>query len=173
MRYTRAQMQLNETILVMFVVVLMLIIGMIGYYRYSAQSLKNAGDDLVEEEVSVLLASVTEMPEISCSNDECLDMAKIAAFSKVSREEIQHYKGVFGSKRILVEALYPEASDQSECNMQKYNQVNYPENCRYWVVFDNKKSSFDSKIIVSSPISIYYPEMNRFAIGKIILEVYR
>lgn len=173
-KYTRkGQVQFNETILVLFVVVILLVLGMFFYYKYSIQSLKTASEDLSEEQASVLLAAITSMPEIRCSDEECIDMAKVMAFNRVGREAFSDYARVFGSKRITIEMLYPEPTTIGECTLQKYNSLEYPDNCNYWTIFDNKKSDFENKMIISTPISIYFHEIDEFRIGKIILEVYK
>ena len=172
-KHAKGQVQMNETMLVLFIIVLIIIVGMIVYYRFSIERLKGISEELSEQEASVLLASISRLKEIGCSNEECIDTSKLIPFYRISSENREFYRGILGYKRIIVEQLYPVISSNEECTASKYNQVDYPNNCGYWVVYDEKPIKINKAIKISTPISLYFPEDDKYGIGRLEIEVYR
>lgn len=168
----RGQIQLNETILVLFVIVIIILIGVFIFYRYSVASIESAAETLSEQEVSVLLTSIPSISEISCNEKKCLDTAKFIPFKNLANKKKVYYYRNFGSKRITVEQIYPDVGNNFECTYNKYREVNYPDNCKYWVLYENKPANYKKNFKVSTVVSLYFPEINEYRIGRISIEVY-
>ena len=125
------------------------------------------GVKLSEEKASIMLVSVTSMPEIKCNNDDCLDTAKLLVFGNSMRDNFEHYKINFGEKRIFVEQIYPENNGSNVCDFRSYNNADYPRNCKKWILYDNARGK---GFLVSTPVLLYYPETDKYGIGKLVVE---
>ena len=105
------------------------------------------------------------MAEFQCSsyNQEkhCIDASKLIAFKEVSND----YFSVFGYKNITISEVYP-FSNEKECG--KGNHLD----CGIYNLYYKKKLSFKNKLIISSPVSLYYPDRDEYRIGKLIVEWY-
>lgn len=170
LKYSRGQIELNETILVMFFVVIIIIIGIILYFKVFQEKITETGERLSEQEASVLLASIASMPEISCSNEDCIDTSKLIPFSNLARTRNDYYKNSLGNKRIQIKSVYPKTENKI-CNNEDYSSFQYPENCGYWILYENNPSR-KSGIKISSPVSLFYPEIDEYRIGILEIEVY-
>lgn len=170
LNYSKGQVELNETLLVLFFIVVIIIIGIIVYFRVFQENVKEKGEELSEQEASVLLASITSMGEISCSNEDCVDTSKLIPFSNTARMNIDYYKNLFGYKKITMHNKYPSTKD-GLCDIRAYNSLEYPENCNYWTIYENNPSG-KKGIKISTPISLYYPEIDEYKIGIMEIEVY-
>lgn len=165
---TKGQVQITETLLVLFAITIIIILGVFLFYRYNIQSLSEKGESLDEQQASVLLARISSMPEFECSLDNCMDASKFLPFENLAR--LRDYSGIFGRKRIVVEQVYPEASADKECTAQIYNQVDYPDNCNRWTLYNN---AGDETYIISTPVALYFPETEEYRLGILKAEVSR
>jgi len=164
LNYTKkAQIQMGETIAVVIIFIIILIFALFLYFQYSYKSLEKKGFEFQETEFSSLLYSLTDSPELSCLKGNCVDITKIIALKQLN------YK--FKNKEIKIEIIYPEPLSNKECTINDYFDSNYPNNCKYWILEPLKKTK--NKIIVNTPISLYYPELDEFKIGLIYLTVYK
>ena len=87
---TKAQIEITETIIVVLIFIILLSIGLFYYYNYYFTSLGKKSLQVSESKATTLTASVTSMPELSCSYEQnCLDLSKLFAFKTIlSRIEI-------------------------------------------------------------------------------------
>ena len=154
-----------ETILVLFVFIVILGLALFYYYDYTIKSIETLGEELTEEQASILLLSIASLPEISCYNDNCIDTSKLLAFQNSQK----NYK-IFSKKTIKIEQLYPEPASAAQCTLQHFQTKEYPNNCKYWLLSESKKLA--SSRLFSIPVSLYYPESNTYSLGKLIIEVY-
>ncbi len=170
--YSKGQVELNETLLVLFFIVVIIIIGVVFYFKVFQEKVKEKGEELSEQEASVLLASITSMGEISCSNEDCVDTSKLVPFGNLARNKIDYYKGLLGNKKITIYNIYPSARE-GLCDNRAYNSIEYPENCNHWVIYENNAYPGRGEgLKISTPISLYYPENNEYKIGRLEIEFY-
>jgi hypothetical protein len=173
-RFTkRGQVQLNETIMVLFVIIIIIFMGVFIFYKYSIASLKETAGTLSEEEQTVLLASFPAMPEVGCAIDSCLDTAKFLPFKVLAKQKELTYAHIFGGATVWVEQVYPKPTVKIECNINHYRDTKYPSNCNHWVLYENKPESFTKEHKLSTIVSLYYPERDVYGIGRLHIEVYR
>lgn len=170
---TKGQIEMSETILVLFVISIILALLILVYYTYTIRGIETTGEELSEQEALVQLASITKYPELRCTSENCIDMLKAISFKQVSLSNKDYYLRTFGKKRITVEQIYPEPKTQDECTTLKFNQFNYPDNCKYWVIYEEIPPSYSSKQKTSIPISIYFPELDQTRLGRLNIEVFR
>ncbi len=160
----KAQIGMMETIFIIIVFLIIILIAIFYYANFRSVSLKDTARDLNTQEQKVLLASIYAIPEIECEKDTCIDASKILALKTLANKN--YYESLFGKKTIKVELLYPK-KQEGECTIEKYKQKEFPDNCNIFTIYDTKKQE---KIIISSPISIYFPSIEQYRIGKIIIE---
>lgn len=175
--YTKkAQMQITETIMVLFVFFILLAIMLFFYYQYSIQNIKNIGEEVTEEKASILLYSVTSTPELRCSSlteeEDCIDTTKLLAFKALVKNNEDHYSAIFGYATITVEQLYPEINSTEECIPSNYQNVLYPDNCKYWEIYSKLPQKYRANPVIYTPISLYFPNTDEYRIGKLTMRVY-
>ena len=84
----KGQMQMNETIIVIFLVSLMLLLGFIFYVKWENANLEKAKFNYEREGFELLIGKIPAMAELQCSSyrqeRECMDISKLIAFKEVS-----------------------------------------------------------------------------------------
>ena len=83
------------------------------------------------------------------------------AFKEVS----QDYFSVFGYSNISVVEIYPLANGK-ECSKSNHSD------CGMYSLYYKKKTSLKSTLVISSPVSLYYPDIDEYKIGKLVIEWY-
>lgn len=169
----KGQVHVSETILVLFVVVIILMMGVTIYFKFSVEKSKTLAEELSEEQATIMLAKAVGLEELSCEGLGCMDTSKFLPFKRVLGEDFGRYKRMFGRKRIVVKELYPvdDSVKEVECDVVKYIQMEYPENCGSWVIYDyNPENEPAAK--VSTIVSLYYPEFDEYRVGRLEIEHY-
>ena len=172
-RSTKGQVQLNETFLVLFVVIILLLLGLFFYSTFLVQSLQDRAATLSERDATVLLARLTQLAELRCSDKPCLDTSKFLPFQTLAQQRRTTYTSLLGNQRIMVEELYPAPTSDAVCTKSLYLQTTYPGSCSRWILYDYKPSTTTSTQKFSTIVSLYYPENNHYTLGRLTLEVYR
>ena len=163
---TKAQLQMIETILVLFIFIIILVFGLYLYYQYSFAGIQEESFKLSELESSILLSSITSLPELSCTNQKnCIDIIKLINFPQIFNQNKPYYLNLFKNKKITIEQIYPE-TQQNLCTFQN----TFPIQCQSLIVYQTAPKQ--NQYSVSIPISIYYPNFNKYTLGRLIIEVY-
>ncbi len=140
---SRAQIQMTETIAVIFIFFILLFFGMIFYYKYVDVSIEAQREENLERRAIDITNKVLFLPEIQCTarwlsaKNYCLDLLKLQAFQKVLSQDEEtknnkapenneaqnnedYYFNIFSFARITVQEIYPDAT-------------------KSWVVYDKPK----------------------------------
>ncbi len=153
------QLEINETILVIFVFTILVFIGMIFFNRYMQASIEKEKQDYERSKTLNLLEAITSMPELKCSSQgverECLDSLNLLVFRKNG----------FGFRKVSIAVVYPEQLNRP-CS-----STTYPA-CNEFLLYDNKPSLIIGEERISSPVSIYYPLEGVHKIGIINITRY-
>tara|TARA_Y100000310_G_scaffold1020_6_gene1473 strand:+ start:288 stop:824 length:537 start_codon:yes stop_codon:yes gene_type:complete len=168
----KGQIQLNETIMVLFVIVIILFVGLFVYYKYSIASIKETAATLSEEETTILLAALLVLPELRCDEGTCLDTAKFLPFKQLTETKQLKYAQFLGSKTITIEQVYPPMTTETICTQNHYQQFTYPNNCKKWILYENKPVKYTNNPTISTIVSLYFPELQEYRIGRMHIEVY-
>src|SRR3989338_5677999 len=87
MFFRKGQLQIQETILVLFIFIVILVLGMVFFYRFSLQGLEENKLDNERLKFNTMLSTVPEMAEITCSiysqEVNCIDVYKLLAFKNI------------------------------------------------------------------------------------------
>lgn len=169
---TKGQVQLNETFLVLFILIILLFLGLFFYSKFMVRSLQEQADTLNEQETTALLARITSLAELRCSDKACLDTSKFLPFQTLAQQRRTTYTVLFGNQKITVEELYPVPASDAVCTKSLYLQTSYPGNCSRWILYEQQLVSLISTQKVSTVVSLYYPEQDLYTLGRLTLEVY-
>ena len=142
----KGQIEMSITVLVLAVFFVLLFIGLIFYFSFSFESFKESQDKILGERYNVYLSYIINLPELKCSymgvEKECLDVSKIRKLND------PYYKRVFsGVTKIYVQDI---------TNNKEY---------------DLYQSGAGVGEVYSTPTSLYYPENNKYTIGKLYLVI--
>ena len=169
----QGQVQLNETFLVLFIIIILLFLGLFLYSKFFFQSLEGRANTLSEQDSTVFLSKVTSLAELRCSDKPCLDTAKFLPFQALVQQQRTTYTALLGAQKISIEELYPQPTSPAYCAASLYLQPAYPGSCSKWILYEQKPSTSKSTQILSTVVSLYYPEEDLYTLGRLTLEVYR
>ena len=149
--------QLQESILVMFFIMIIIALSLVVFYRFSLNSVHAYEDEYRDQQLLSLL--------IALPNDFGYtylgDSRNAIDTSKLFNEDLD-----YGFKKIIIQQVYP-ISEAIPCD----NIQNYPD-CNTFVVYDRTSDVFENKLIESIPVSLYYPLEDNYRAGKLIVEYY-
>tara|TARA_Y100000310_G_C20478318_1_gene713497 strand:- start:384 stop:860 length:477 start_codon:yes stop_codon:yes gene_type:complete len=155
-----------ETIMVAIVFVVVLLVALGFYFKFSLQSVEESGERACIVSNTVLLSSVLSMPEIQCSvngqTELCVDTSKLLVF-----DPAREYGTLFTTncnQKIYFEQVYPLPETEESCSTS-----NYP-GCSTFDFYD-PGVSYSSSIKISTPATLYYPLDDEYKFGKLIIEV--
>lgn len=149
--------QLQESILVMFFIMVIIALSLVVFYRFSLNSIHAYEDEYRDQQLLSLLITLPNEFGYTYLGDS----KNAVDTSKLFNEDLD-----YGFKKIIIQQTYPVISDAIECNLQ-----NYP-NCNTFIVYDRNSNIFENKLVESMPVSLYYPLENNYRAGKLIVEYY-
>ena len=159
----KGQLQIQETILVLFIFIVILVLGMVFFYRFSLQGLEENKLDNERLKFNTMLSTVPEMAEITCSiysqEVNCIDVYKLLAFKNINDK----YMDRMGFMNITIYSLYPERNG----NVCELGSV---RDCGIWNIYYNKPIEAKTTLVLRSPVSLYY--IDKYGIGEIVMERY-
>ncbi len=168
MYFKHAQLEINETILVIIIFSILAIAGLAVFHRYNTESIKSSILDSQRLAFYSSLNQIPNMPELKCSSqniqDECIDLFK--AFSLASLN--QKYFSRFGYRTITLMIIYPRLPEK-ECTESLFSLRDFP-NCNKLIIYDRKPASYKSIEKISTPVAVYNPLTNEYMLGLLLLE---
>jgi len=160
---TKAQIEITETIVVLLIFLILLSLGLFYYYNYYFSSLEKQSLQLSETQATTLAASITSMPEFSCSYEQnCMDLSKLFAFKSVFERNKIYYSKKLENKYISLEFIYPKPTINQECiNFLpcSFFNLNYPKQIK-------------SQFTIDSPILIYSPYTKQYNLARLKITSY-
>ncbi len=111
----KAQVQITETIAVLFIFFVLVAFGIIFYYRYQQGALLEEQHELQSARAMDTTLRVLFMPELMCTKgtfeyeDNCIDLPKMRALQKSEFFVVNqaYYYNLFSTSQITVHTLYP------------------------------------------------------------------
>lgn len=166
----KGQLQVQETILVVFVFVVIIILGMFFFINYQKGSIKNDFNEFQRARARSNIITLGEMPELACSKggikEACVDSLKLVAFKNQAEKKKTEYAERFGNLNITLYIVYPKRQTKRECNKDNI------EECEIWNIYTRKPSKITSKIVEKTPISLYDPKKDKYYIALMVMEAY-
>lgn len=156
-----------ETLMVAMVFMVVLVVALGFYFTFSFKNTEQKGKEACLVSNTVLLSSITSMPEIQCSingkREACIDTSRLMVFD-ASRE----YKEFFTTnckQKVYFTQVYPVPKDTDAVCIQG----TYPD-CGVFPFYDPKVDSSGS-IVISTPVSLYFPLTDEYRFGKLVVEI--
>jgi hypothetical protein len=160
----KSQIQIGETIVVLFVFIILIVIGLVAYSGFQS---KNSAEK--EKEQSGLSANEIALramllPEISCTNDNnptpnCFDRVRLENSSKIMLDDLENqliYSDLFLYSNITVSVIFPDSSTE-------------------YTIYTNLPMNWTSKLDTIVPVTIFEPmkeKGNEYSFGLLKVEVY-
>ncbi|MBL7055544.1 hypothetical protein ISS07_01385 [Candidatus Woesearchaeota archaeon] len=155
----KAQIQMMETIAVLFIFFILVVLGIVFYGNVIKGNVEAQKEESIQLNAIEVAQRVSSLPELQCSEDNivrdnCIDLLKLIAAANVinlPENEIYYYDRLLFSK-VSINELYP--SD------------------REWVLYDRVLEDFSNKILTFIPISLLDPIENKNSFGMMTVELY-
>lgn len=165
----KGQLQIQETILVIFIFTIIIILGMTLFFRFQEISLKNDIRDFKLKQFGNKILTLPDTSEFVYTEAgvkmNAVDTFKLITLKSLVEKEEDYYFEKYGYMNITVVQVYPEKIN-SECTKSKV------DNCGVWKIYIKIPNTINSRLRKETPISLYFPEKNTFTIGILSVEVY-
>jgi len=168
----KAQMQMTETIFVVFIIMIIVLLGFVFYSKFQEQSLKEKQKENRNLKIIEMAHRMSFWPELECSEAGvsefmCLDRTKLITLGKFiidSKQEnsqlnyaFNYYWALLGNSKITVTEIYPSFTHQLGLD--------------YWEIWNNTGTKRTTDV-VRIPVSIYNPLTTHYAFGIMELQAY-
>jgi len=153
----KGEIQLQESILVTFFIIVIIGLSLILYYKFTLNSVENYEREYMEQ---TLLSSLMTLPN-DFSYTYLGENKNAVDTSKLFYDDID-----YGFKKIIIEQVYPDTETDIECNLN-----NYPD-CNYFIVYDKQNIRLKNTLVQSMPVSLYYPIQDEYRLGKMSVYLY-
>ncbi len=152
----KAQIQIGETIAVLFVFFILIIIGFIFYVRVIKGNIESEKEEVSQLKSVGIAQRVMFLPELQCSEDiveeitNCIDILKLeAAQNIISTNEIGYYD-LFEFSEVNIAQIYPTKDE--------------------WNIYSRTTQDFKNKFVTNVPISLYDPTTRKHSFGVLTIE---
>jgi hypothetical protein len=166
----KAQLQMNETVFVVFIIMIIIFLGLVVYSRFQELNIQDKSKAVKNTKVIESAQSISFWPELDCSDVKvsdfaCLDMEKLKILGKFVNDTKQankiytfnYYFNLLGNSKITVTEVYP-------LNTSVLGET-------YWVLWENPgtKKTTDTILV---PVNLFDPFTGRYALGVMELQMY-
>lgn len=159
----KGQLQMTETIAILFIFFILLLFGIIFYFRYQKVAFQEKQEELLAARAMESTLKVLFMPELICSRgeaepeDNCFDVLKLNATKKTMQQYLdEYYFEIFSYATITVQETYPENTA--------------------WVLYDKPKPEFTRKeptfFVVTLRDELAGKDQPEYGFGYVAVTVY-
>ncbi len=159
----KGQMQITETIAILFIFFILLLFGIIFYFRYQQSAFQQKQEELLGARAMEATLKALFMPELICSRgeaepeDNCFDVLKLYPAKVTLQHHLDdYYFEIFSYATITVHEIYPGK--------------------REWVLYHKPKPDFTRKeptfFVVTLKEELAGAAQERYGFGYIAVEVY-
>lgn len=164
LRTHKAQIQMSETIAVMFIFFVLILFGIVFYYKYSQIAYKEKQEEILGARAMEITLKTLFLPELICSRgvaeleDNCFDLIKLRQVNKTFKDNFgDYYFHLFPYTNISVQEIYPG------------NQT--------WTLYEKEKPAWEAKertyFVVTLKDEIKGEErLGEYGLGVLTVEVY-
>ncbi len=155
-RFSRkSQVQIGETIAVLFVFFILIVISFIFYVKVIKGNLESEKTELSQLSSVGIAQRVMFLPEIQCSEDNviidnCIDVMKLKpAKDSINQNEIYYYD-LLEFSNVSLSQVYPAGET--------------------FTLYSRKIEDYKSKFTTNVPISLYDPVTRKYGFGVLTIE---
>ena len=157
MKNKNAQIQMMETIAVLFIFFILVVMGFVFYAKILKGNLELQKEESVQLNAIEVAQRASSLPELQCSednivSDNCIDILKLEAASGIIQQNDVYYYDRLLFSKITVNEIYPDDNE--------------------WTLYSRPLEDFSNKITTSIPISLFNPTKNKNAFGIMTVELF-
>ena len=154
-QHKKGQIQIFETISVIFVFFILMAIGFIFYGKVIKGNIANDAEEISQLRSISIAQRAMFMPELQCSEDNvvkenCIDLLKLEASSFVIDPNNPYYFDILGFSELNVTEIYPDYS--------------------WHTVYSRKIPDYKTKFVTNIPISLYDASTRQYDFGVLTIE---
>ena len=158
----KSQIQIGETVAVLFVFFLLIIIGFVFYVNVIKGNIESERDELSQLKSIEVAQRVLSLPELQCSEDvveekeNCMDTLKLRSAEQIMlNNEVNevYYFDIFEFGEIDVKEVYPP--DRPD---------------RSWDLYSRHSDVYKSNFSTNIPVSLYDPTVKKYSFGILSIE---
>lgn len=151
----KSQIQIGETIAVLFVFFILIIIGFIFYVKVIKSNIELETEELSQLRSVGISQKIMFLPEIQCSEDNiiidnCIDILKLDSAQSIMKENEIYYYDLLEFSDVSISQIYPNEAK--------------------WNLYSRKIEDFNSKFVTNVPISLYDPTTRKHGFGVLTIE---
>ena len=151
----KSQIQIGETIAVLFVFFILIIIGFIFYVKVIKSNIQSESEELSQLKSVGIAQRIMFLPELQCSEDNiiidnCIDILKLEFAKDIMKNNVIYYYDLLEFSDISISQIYPTQ--------------------REWNIYSRKTEGFANKFVTNVPISLYDPTARKYGFGVLTIE---
>ena len=151
----KSQIQMGETIAVLFVFFILIVVSFIFYVRVLKGNIQSESEELSQLKSVGIAQRVMFLPEIQCSEDNviadnCVDILKLKSAQSIMSQNEVYYYDLLEYSNISISQIYPSQAT--------------------WNVYSRKIEDFKSKFVTNVPVSLYDPATRKYGFGVLTIE---
>jgi len=151
----KSQIQIGETIAVLFVFFILIIIGFIFYVKVIKSNIELEAEELSQLRSVGIAQRIMFLPEVQCSEDNiiidnCIDILKLDSAQSIMKENEIYYYDLLEFSDVSISQIYPDEAK--------------------WNLYSRKREDFKSKFVTNVPIALYDPAMRKHGFGILTIE---
>ena len=157
MNKKNAQIQMMETIAVLFIFFILVVMGFVFYAKILKGNLEEQKEESIQLNAIEVAQRASSLPELQCSednivSDNCIDILKLEAASGIMRQNDVYYYDRLLFSKVTVNEIYPGSNE--------------------WALYSRPLDEFSNKITTSIPISLFNPIENKNSFGIMTVELF-
>ncbi len=170
----QSQIQITETIVVLFVFFILMFVGLIFYLKIFKSNIESEKEELNQLNSIGVAQRVMFMPELQCSQSivkeitNCIDIIKLDAIKSgnIIKTNLAYFD-IFGFSEITISQIYPiepgkESADPTDLSLTENHLQIYSRKA------EDLKQSFSTNV----PISLYDPIEKKYSFGILNIVTY-
>ena len=157
----KGQLKSLETVAAVIFFSLLLILGIIFFSRFQAEQGSQQKEESISLSATSLAQIITEMPEIRCEMDNCIDIYRFVATAQMARANGKlFYSSAFGT--------YANSVLYANITLRKI----YPETGSI-LLYNRAKASNSGSQLFEFPVSAYNATSGKYIFSMLSIRVYR
>ena len=157
MNKKNAQIQMMETIAVLFIFFILVVMGFVFYAKILKGNLEEQKEESIQLNAIEVAQRASSLPELQCSednivSDNCIDILKLEAASGIMRQNDVYYYDRLLFSKVTVNEIYPGSNE--------------------WELYSRPLDEFSNKITTIIPISLFNPIENKNSFGIMTVELF-
>ncbi|MBW2998174.1 hypothetical protein KY321_01425 [Candidatus Woesearchaeota archaeon] len=112
----KAQLQMLESTMVMFILFFLIILGIVFYNNVLNEKYKNMGEKFNDYQAIQIVQKISSIPELQCTKNglltqDCYDVGKLANFERLWKRNPTYYRKEYGLTQAKVTLVYSPSLD--------------------------------------------------------------